>query len=117
WLATPLGEAQVNRVERLLERFELLPGPEQIHEAARREPWLMLPTSQMRALRELEPPSGDEGFLTIERVPFRRGPVEGGRPGVFVGAAAVSRPGFDRALADADPAAPHLIFDWLPDGD
>jgi aryl-alcohol dehydrogenase-like predicted oxidoreductase/adenylate kinase family enzyme len=116
WLDTPLAQAQVHLVKRLLERFGLLPAPEQIRQAARREPWLMMPTSQMRALRELEPPSRDEGFLTIERVPFRRVPVEGGRPGVFIGAAVVSRPGLDRALGDADPAAPHLLFDWVPDG-
>lgn len=117
WLDTPLAQAQVNLIERLLDRFGLLPGPEQLREAARREPWLMMPTSQMRALRELEPPSRDEGFLRVERVPFRRIPLEGGRPAVFVGTAAVSRPGLDRALADSDPAAPHLLFDWVPDGD
>jgi predicted kinase len=117
WLDTPLAQAQVNLVNRLLERFGSLPGPEQIRAAARREPWLLMPTSQMRALRELEPPAEDEGFLTIERVPFRRVPVEDGRPGVFLAASAVSRPGLERALADADPAAPHLLFDWVPDGD
>jgi predicted kinase len=117
WLDTPLAQAQINLVKRLLERFGSLPGREQIRAAARKEPWLMMPTSQMRALRELEPPSEDEGFLTIERVPFRRVPVEDGRTGVLVAAPAVSRPGLDRALANADPAAPHLLFDWVPDGD
>jgi aryl-alcohol dehydrogenase-like predicted oxidoreductase len=117
WLDTPLAQAQVNLGERLLERFGSLPTPEQIRAAARREPWLMLPTSQMRALRELEPPSMDEGFTAIERVPFTRAPRGGGRPGVFVGAAATTRSGIVQALADADPAAPHLLFDWAPDGD
>ena len=117
WLDTPLAQAQVNLVERLLERFGSLPTPEQIRAAARREPWLMLPTSQMRALRELEPPSIDEGFTAVERVPFARASVDGGRPGVFVGAAATRGSGIVQALADADPAAPHLLFDWIPDGD
>jgi predicted kinase len=117
WLDTPLAQAQVNLVERLLERFGSLPTPEQIRAAARREPWLMLPTSQLRALRELELPSMDEGFTAIERVPFARAPRGGGRPGVFVGAAATTRNGIVQALADADPAAPHLLFDWAPDGD
>jgi aryl-alcohol dehydrogenase-like predicted oxidoreductase len=117
WLDTPLAQAQVNLVKRLLERFGSLPTPEQIRAAARREPWLMLPTSQMRALRELEPPSMDEGFIALERVPFARVPVGAGRPGVFVGAAAATRSGIVQALADADPAAPHLLFDWVPDGD
>jgi aryl-alcohol dehydrogenase-like predicted oxidoreductase len=117
WLDTPLAQAQVNLVERLLERFGALPTPEQIRSASRGEPWLMLPTSQMRALRELEPPSADEGFASIDTVSFSRDRISGGRPGVFVGAAATQRPGFERALASADPAAPHLVYDWTPDGD
>ena len=117
WLDTPLAQAQVNLVERLLERFGSLPTPEQIRTASRAEPWLMLPTSQMRALRGLEPPSADEGFASVEQVSFARDRPGGGRSGVFVGAAAAARPGFERALAAADPAAPHLLYDWNPDGD
>ena len=113
WLDTPLADAQVNLVERLLERFGALPTPEQIRDVSRREPWLMLPTSQMRALRELEPPSVEEGFVDVERVPFARVAADGRHPGVFVGAAATTRPRIDEALADADPAAPHLLFDWV----
>jgi aryl-alcohol dehydrogenase-like predicted oxidoreductase/predicted kinase len=116
WLDTPLAQAQVNLVERLLDRFGRLPSPGQIGEAARHEPWLMLPTSQMRALRELEPPSADEGFNTLERVSFARDSIEGGQPAVFVAAGATTRPRFAEALAEADPAAPHLVFDWIPDG-
>ena len=117
WLDTPLAQAQVNLVQRLLERFGSLPTPEQIRAAARREPWLMLPTSQMRALRELEPPSLDEGFASVETVPFARVGAGSERHGVFIGAAATKRPGIVEALADADPSAPHLLFDWAPDGD
>jgi hypothetical protein len=117
WLDTPLAQAQVNLVERLLERFGTLPTPEQIRSASRGEPWLMLPTSQMRALRELEPPSADEGFASIDTVSFSRHRSDDGRPGVFVGAAATQRPGFGQALATADAAAPHLVYDWRPDGD
>ncbi|MGZ4230269.1 MAG: aldo/keto reductase [Solirubrobacteraceae bacterium] len=117
WLDTPLAQAQVNLVERLLERFGSLPTPEQIRAAARREPWLMLPTSQMRALRELEPPSADEGFASVETVAFTRDSGGGGLPGVFIGAAAVTRDGFEQALAAADPAAPHEHNDGRPDAD
>ena len=55
------------------------------------------------------PPSADEGFATIEPVPFVRAPSDG-RPGVFV--AAGSR--WEDALEDTD--APVLLFDWKPDG-
>src|SRR3954452_273109 len=60
WIDTPLAQAQVNMIERLLERFGSLPGPDDLR--AIREPGLHTPTSQMRASRELEEPDEDEGF-------------------------------------------------------
>ena len=115
WLDTPLAQAQRNVVERLLERLGSLPGPEELRELAR-EPGMLAPTSQMRALRELEPPSTDEGLVGVEQLLFVRAPSRGGRAGVFVAAAALSRPGWESALEHADPGAPHLVFDWSPDG-
>ena len=35
---------------------------------------------------------------------------------MFVAASALRRPGWEQALAQADPAAPHLVFDWRPGG-
>src|SRR5262249_8767177 len=107
WLDTPLAQAQVNLVERLLDRLGRLPTPEELRELGR-EPGFPLPTSQMRATRELEEPSLDEGFDQIERVDFVRHRRRG-RPGVFIAAAALSG-------KSPDPAAPHLVFDWRPDG-
>ncbi len=84
---------------------------------ARREPGLLLPTSQMRALRELEPPALDEGLSGIDRVAFVREPNgAGSRPGVFVAAAAAAERGWRTQLADDQRNAPHLVFDWSPDG-
>jgi aryl-alcohol dehydrogenase-like predicted oxidoreductase len=111
WVDTPLAHAQLNLVERLLDRFGELPTPEQLRALSRAEPGLLMPTSQMRAARELEPPSMDEGWTAIERVPFVR-TQRGSRPGVFVAAGAV--PADWRPQRDAD--APHLVFDWNPDG-
>jgi len=117
WLETPLAQAQVNMVERLLEHFGSLPTPEELKEA-RGTPGLMAPTSQMRVLRELEPPGDDEGFASIERVPFSRA-LRAGRAGVFVAASALRKAnGYEavEAVEVVDPAAPRLLFDWLPDG-
>ena len=115
WLDTPLAQAQVNLVERLLERFGSLPSPEELRATAPREPGVHAPTSQMRALRELEPPAADEGFASVEQVPFKR--VQGpGHAGVFVAAAAFRQSGWKGALEEGDRRAPHLIFDWSPDG-
>jgi aryl-alcohol dehydrogenase-like predicted oxidoreductase/predicted kinase len=117
WLDTPLAQAQVNLVERLLERFDVLPAPDELRAAARREPGVHAPTTQMRTLRELEPPSADEGFAGVEQVPFARAASPGrARVGVFVAAAALEQPGWEEALRQGDPSAPHLLFDWRPDG-
>jgi hypothetical protein len=35
---------------------------------------------------------------------------------VFVAAAALEEPGWEQAIAAADPSAPHLVFDWTEDG-
>jgi hypothetical protein len=116
WLDTPLAQAQVNLVERLLDRFGSLPSPEELRGLARREPGLLLPTSQMRALRELEPPSTDEKMVEVEQLLFARMPTVHGRIGSFVAAAALKQSGWERALEQADRDAPHLVFDWSPGG-
>jgi aryl-alcohol dehydrogenase-like predicted oxidoreductase len=113
WLDIPLAQAQVNLVERLLDRFGELPMPGELWELSRREPGVLAPTSQMRAFRELEPPSLDEGFAHVEHVPFLRTPSTG-RTGVFVAARALVGPGWEQSVEDRD--APHLVFDWNPDG-
>ncbi len=120
WIDAPLAQAQVNLVERLLDRFGSLPIPEQLQEQARGEPGLLSPTRQMRAFRELEPPSPDEGFISVERVRFERSPrassqLSDAPAAVFVAAAALTRSGWEGAIASAAPDAVHLIFDWRPD--
>src|SRR6266851_2760266 len=88
-----------------------------MRELARHEPGVLAPTSQMRAFRELEPPSADEGFAAVEQVPFVRTPQSGRAwPGVFVAAAALKDPAWANALEDRDRDALCLIFDWRPEG-
>lgn len=116
WIDSPLAQAQINLVRRLLERFDALPSPEELRQLARREQGVLAPTSQMRAVRELEPPSTDEGFATVERVAFAREQREPLRAGVLVSARALERPGWEGALAGVDPDAPHLVYDWNEGG-
>jgi aryl-alcohol dehydrogenase-like predicted oxidoreductase/predicted kinase len=117
WVDTPLAQAQLNLVERLLERFGSLPTPEELRGLARREPGVLVPTSQMRALRELEPPATDEGLAGVEQVSFTRTPSSRrAGVGVFVAAAALTNPGWKDALEQGDRGAPHLVFDWSPAG-
>jgi aryl-alcohol dehydrogenase-like predicted oxidoreductase len=118
WLDIPLPQAQVNLVERMLDRFGALPAPEELKRLARHEPGVLTPTSQMRALRELEPPSSGEGLSTVEQVPFERAaPARRGRVGVFVAASALRGPSREQALELGDLSSPHLVFDWSPGGD
>jgi aryl-alcohol dehydrogenase-like predicted oxidoreductase len=112
WVDTPLGEAQVNLVERLLDRFGRLPTPEELRSQSRREAGLLLPTSQMRALRELEPPGPDEGWSKIEHLVFKRNPPLSGRSGVLIAGAVLERSLPEGVLAQADPEVPRLVFDW-----
>ena len=116
WIDTPLAQAQANLVERLLDRFGRLPTPDELRAHGRREPGLLAPTSQMRALRELEPPADDEGFASVERVAFSRTPSPWTGGAVFIAASAMREPGWMAVVAQGDPAAPHLVFDWRPGG-
>jgi hypothetical protein len=118
WLDTPLAQAQVNLVERLLDRYGSLPEPEELRVLARTDQGTLAPTSQMRTLRELEPPSLDEGFADVDHVSFVRArwPART-RAGVFVAAAVLRQPGWQEAIATCDPTAPHLVFDWRPGGE
>jgi aryl-alcohol dehydrogenase-like predicted oxidoreductase/predicted kinase len=117
WLETPLAQAQVNLVERILDQFGTLPTPDELRELARRHPGVLAPTSQMRTFRELEPPSADEGFAGVETIAFVRRPAPNQeRAGVFVAAGALERRGWEDALEHADRSAPHLLFDWSPGG-
>ena len=112
WLDTPLAQAQVNMVLRLLERFGALPQPEELAELGRTEQGVLAPTSQMRTLRQLEQPAPDEGFAAVERIEFARA-LGAMRGGVFVAASVVDQV----RLKDFDPGSPHLVFDWLPGED
>ena len=115
WLDAPLAQAQVNLVERVLDRAGSLPGPDELRVLARRGGGVLTPTSQMRARRELEPPSDDEGWAVLEHAPFVRAPRSPtGVPGVFVAATALGSPDW---RGEVDPTAPHMLFDWRPGED
>lgn len=111
WLDTPLADAQVNLVGRLVARFGHLPLPDELKRLAKTEPGILTPTQQMRAHRELEPPVEDEGFASIERVAFERVPGNGSA-GLLVAASAVER----MPLDVLEPGARVLVFDWRPEG-
>lgn len=73
-LATPLVEAQVNVILRMIQRFGRIVAPEEMSELARIDPAAIAPHALSRMTRELEPPADDEGFTEIEIVTFARDP-------------------------------------------
>ena len=74
WLDTGVADSQINSIERMLEVHGALPAPEEIRERGRKDPRYLLPDAQFRYERTLEPPSLDEGFLSVERRAFVRDP-------------------------------------------
>ena len=79
WQQTPLRDAQVNVVLRMLARHGRLLGPEEMRRPG--DPGAFPPQVLFRSFRALEPPSADEGFAALEsvhferRAPERRGPT------------------------------------------
>jgi aryl-alcohol dehydrogenase-like predicted oxidoreductase len=119
-LETPLAEAQINVVLRMLRVFGRVPDPEEIARLGRTDPASLAPHAVFRIMRELELPSLDEGFGDVERVAFVREHAEGGVAGTVVALAAL---GDDSSASDALIAllgelpvdSPSLVYAWKPD--
>lgn len=74
WLATPLQEARINVVQRMLQRYDRLLGPQDFKELAKTDPNLPPPIAMQRWQDSFEPPEADEGFSAVEELPFERRP-------------------------------------------
>ncbi len=110
-LDTPLGEAQINAVDRIVEKHGTLLSPAELARAAKRDPHTFDPRAQFRFRDAFEPPAEDEGFTRVEVVPFERAPRPGHeRAGIVCDVAALDR---------VDPAGegPVLALAWLPASD
>lgn len=77
WLDTPIEEARINVVLRVLDRYERLLGPADMKELAKQDPNLPPPIAMQRWADSLEKPDWDEGFSAIDRIPFVRRVPEG----------------------------------------
>src|SRR5262249_37845789 len=72
FLETPLKEAQVNVILRMLELWGRVIEPDELDRLARKNPAALAPHALFRMSRDLEPPAADEGFAEIEVIPFVR---------------------------------------------
>jgi aryl-alcohol dehydrogenase-like predicted oxidoreductase/histidinol phosphatase-like enzyme len=71
-LDTPVEEAQVNAVTRIIGRYGRLLTPEEMKSLTKRDVSAFGPGVQFRYQREFEPPDTTEGFTSIERREFVR---------------------------------------------
>jgi len=119
---TPLPEAQINVVLRLLERFGRVVQPEEMTELARIDRAALSPHALSRMTRDLEPPRSDEGFTDIEVVPFVRDPVSPGGAAIAIAIDALTPLNTDgqcevataRWLDDLPRGARCLLYAWRP---
>jgi histidinol phosphatase-like enzyme len=78
WLTTDVANAQINSIHRMLEVHGALPTPDEIRERVTKDPWYLLPDAQFRYERTLEPPTLDEGFVSVDTRAFVREPRPAG---------------------------------------
>jgi aryl-alcohol dehydrogenase-like predicted oxidoreductase len=119
YLETPLADAQINVILRMLRIFGCVPDPEELSKRAGADPAALAPHAVFRMMRELELPSPDEGFWDIERVTFVREHLDGGVAGTAVALAALggARSLSDRLVAllhETPEASPSLVYAWQP---
>ena len=119
-LETPLADAQINVIVRMLERFGRVPEPEELDKLVRTDPAALAPHAVFRLQRELEPPAADEGFADIERVPFERQLAAGGEGATIValaalGAAETCGHALIKLLRETPEASPALVYAWQAD--
>lgn len=75
WLATEIGDAQINAILRMIEAHGRLPMPEEIRVLGKTDPRYLGPDAQFRYERTLEAPTLEEGFTRIDVSKFVRAPA------------------------------------------
>ena len=107
---TPMAQAQINVVLRMLEKYGRLLEPDEMATLAKKDENLVRPNVLFRMARELEPPELDEGFIEIDVVPFVRGKrARWSDRGLMVAYDALD-------LLEGTPDEPCLVFGWDPAG-
>jgi predicted kinase len=75
WLTTDVANAQINSIRRMIEVHGALPSPDEIRQRTKKDTRYLLPDAQFRYERTLEPPTLEEGFVSVETHAFVREPV------------------------------------------
>lgn len=72
WMSTSIEDAQCNAVARMVSKHGKLLTPEEIKKASRKDPNTFGPGVLFKYRKAFEDPSADEGWSTIEKVPYKR---------------------------------------------
>ena len=72
WLATTVADAQINSIQRMIDVHGRLPTPEEIRQHGKSDTRYLGPDAQFRFERSLEPPTIEEGFISVESREFVR---------------------------------------------
>ena len=72
FMATPIDEAYANVVQRILDRYGKLLGPEELKDLGKDDPNLPPPAAMTKWAASFEAPNVDEGFSVVEEIPFVR---------------------------------------------
>lgn len=72
FLQTPVSEARINVVLRMLAKYGLPLGPEEMKLYGKKDPNLPPPQALGRWMASFEPPTTNEGFASVNVVPFVR---------------------------------------------
>lgn len=72
WVQTSLEEAQVNAVNRMLDRYGKLLAPDEMRAIVKRDPNMFPPNAQYKYRRRFEAPTVGEGFSRVTALPFER---------------------------------------------
>ena len=72
WVTTSVADAQINAITRMIEVHGRLPTVEELRTLGKDDPRFFGPDAQFRYERTVEPPVADEGFTSVDALPFVR---------------------------------------------
>jgi aryl-alcohol dehydrogenase-like predicted oxidoreductase/histidinol phosphatase-like enzyme len=84
WLTTDVANAQINSIDRMLAAHGSLPTPDEIRQLGKKDTRFFLPDALFRYERTLEPPTLDEGFVSVDVRSFVREPAHGNAPALIL---------------------------------
>ncbi len=124
FLNTPIHEARINVVSRMLGRHHKLLGPDEMKALSKTDPNLPPPAALKRWADSFEAPNVDEGFAEVEVIPFARRPEKGHTQKALLldvdGTIRQTKSGekYPRSADDVEllPGRKEVLKKWIADG-